>query len=46
MIVRRGRYDALTPVAKGEWTKLMNHNAIDCRGMRALVEVSTAALGE
>ena len=37
MIVRKGSYEALTAVAKAKWTKLLQHNAIDCRGMQALV---------
>lgn len=37
MIVRRGNYELLTPVAKGKWTKLLEHNLIDCDGMRELV---------
>jgi predicted nuclease of restriction endonuclease-like RecB superfamily len=37
MLRRKGSFDALTPVVKAQWTKLLVHNAIDCRGMRALV---------
>jgi hypothetical protein len=37
MLHRKGSFDALTPVVKAQWTKLLEHNAIDCRGMRALV---------
>lgn len=37
MIRTRGSYEALTSVTKAKWTKLLQHNEIDCRGMRALV---------
>jgi len=37
MIQARGSYDALTPVAKGKWTKLLLHNRRRCEGMRALL---------
>lgn len=37
MVSRKGSYDALTPVKKAQWTKLLQHNEIDCRGMQALV---------
>jgi hypothetical protein len=37
MIKIRKTYEALTPVKKAQWTKLLEHNAIDCRGMRELV---------
>lgn len=37
MIRSRGSYDRLTRVKKAQWTKLLQHNEIDCRGMRALV---------
>ena len=32
-----GDYSALTPTAKGKWTKSLNHNWHDCNGMRALL---------
>jgi hypothetical protein len=37
MLRRKGSFDALTPVVKAQWTKLLEHNVIDCRGMRAVV---------
>ena len=37
MIRTRGEYEKLTPVAKAKWTKLLEHNEIDCKGMKALV---------
>jgi len=37
MLSRRGSYEALTPVVKAQWTKLLEHNRIDCDGMRYLV---------
>lgn len=38
MAALRGDYDDFTPVVKAKWTKLLDHNEIDCRGMKALVE--------
>jgi hypothetical protein len=37
MLQKRGSYERLTPVKKAQWTKLLDHNSIDCRGMQALV---------
>jgi len=37
MLRKKGSFEALTPVVKAKWTKLLEHNAIDCRGMRSLV---------
>jgi hypothetical protein len=37
MSIKRGEYSNLTAVAKGKWTKLLKHNEIDCKGMKALV---------
>jgi hypothetical protein len=37
MLIKRGRYESLTPTAKGKWTKLLAHNKIDCDGLRALM---------
>ena len=45
MLARRGNYQAITPVAKAKWTKLLEHNAIDCRGMCALVVLAAKELG-
>jgi hypothetical protein len=44
MLGKRGAYRALTPVVKAKWTKLLEHNEIDCRGMRALVLLATKEL--
>ena len=33
-IIKRGSYEAITPVAKAKWTKLLSHNEWDCRGTR------------
>ncbi len=33
----RGSHQRLTAVQKGKWTKILNHNRIDCCGMRDLV---------
>lgn len=36
---RKGlRFDDLTPVAKGKWRNLLNHNRHDCQGLKALME--------
>lgn len=40
MLLRRGDYDSLTPTTKAKWTKLLEHNEIDCKGMRALVRTT------
>jgi len=37
MLARRGDYDALTPTAKGKWTKVLKHNESDVLGMEELV---------
>jgi hypothetical protein len=50
-LAKRGTYEALTPVAKGKWTKLLMHNYYDCIGMREVLRVaieephSTASMG-
>ncbi len=44
MLRKKRSYDALTPVAKAKWTKLLDHNEIDCRGMRALVQRAASEL--
>ena len=36
MCTKRGSYDALTAPSKAKWTKLLQHNEIDVRGMREL----------
>ena len=36
MLERRVNYNELTPVVKAKWTKLLQHNKIDCTGMCAL----------
>lgn len=37
-IVKRGSFEKLTPVAKAKWTKLLDHNAHDVRGLMSLTE--------
>ncbi len=37
MLARKGKYQELSSGVKAKWTKLLHHNEIDCRGMRALV---------
>jgi hypothetical protein len=34
----RGRYDRLTPVAKGKWSKVLTHNYHDCAGLKHVAE--------
>ncbi|NDB96623.1 MAG: hypothetical protein EBZ78_10790 [Verrucomicrobia bacterium] len=36
MLERKRRYNDLTPVVRAKWTKLLEHNRIDCVGMCAL----------
>lgn len=44
MLAQRRHFALLTPVVKAKWTKLLEHNAIDCEGMRALVLRAAAEL--
>lgn len=37
MLAKRNSFDALTPVVKAKWTKLLEHNKIDVEGMKFLV---------
>lgn len=37
MLEKRGEFEKMTPVVKAKWTKLLDHNEIDCRGMKELV---------
>jgi len=37
MLMKRNSFDLLTPVVKGKWTKLLDHNKIDVEGMKFLV---------
>jgi hypothetical protein len=37
MLAKRKNFEDLTPVAKGKWTKLLDHNRIDVQGMKFLV---------
>jgi hypothetical protein len=37
-LLKRGAFGELTPVAKAKWTKLLDHNRHDVRGMMNLVE--------
>lgn len=46
MIKKHTKYDDLTPVAKAKWTKLLQHNEIDCRGMQELVQLASRELDE
>lgn len=41
-LAAKGTYDALTPVVKAKWTKLLEHNASDCRGMELLVQLAVS----
>jgi hypothetical protein len=38
MLIRRGKYELLTSVVKGKWTKVLDHNRHDVQGMRKLIE--------
>lgn len=42
MCLRRGSYEALTPVVKAKWTKLLEYNKVDVLGMRELCRRATA----
>jgi hypothetical protein len=44
MLGRRHEYRNLSPVVKAKWTKVLQHNAVDCHGMQALVLVAIAEL--
>lgn len=37
---RAGDFNALTPVAKAKWTKLLKHNYFDCLGTREVLRVA------
>ena len=37
MMQARGSYDALTPVGKSKWTKLLKQNQERCEGLQALI---------
>jgi hypothetical protein len=38
------KYEALTPVAKGKWTRLLSYNKYDCTDLKALMlHVTTEA---
>ena len=39
-LLKRGCFDALTPTAKGKWTRLLGHNYHDCFGLRAVTQVA------
>lgn len=41
MLGARGEYGALTPVVKAKWQKLLDYNACDCHGMRALTLIAS-----
>ena len=45
MVLSRGSFEALTSTKKAQWTKLLEHNAVDCWGMRALVIHAALELG-
>lgn len=45
MLDRRSSYEDLTPVVKAKWTKLLEHNEVDCCGMQALVKMAAGELG-
>lgn len=39
MLSKRRTYDALTPVVKSKWQKILSYNAFDCEGMQSLVAI-------
>jgi hypothetical protein len=39
---KRGSYQALTSVAKGKWTKALDHNRHDCLGLATVMSAVTA----
>ena len=41
MIARKGSFEQLTGTVKGQWTKLLQHNETECRGMQAVVTAAT-----
>ena len=43
MIERKGDFEDLTGTVKGQWTKLLQNNEADCRGLQAVI---TAASGD
>jgi hypothetical protein len=45
-ILARGSYEALTPTAKGKWTKLFAYNELDVRNLQALVLRAAGDLGD
>jgi len=42
MIARKGSFEQLTGTVKGQWTKLLQHNETECRGMEAVVTTAAA----
>lgn len=46
MLEKRHEYAELTAVVKAKWTKLLDHNGIDCDGMRELVMRAARELEE
>ena len=45
MLKAKGSYEALTPVAKGKWGKLLAHNRMDCTCLRQLMLMATKEMG-
>lgn len=45
MIARKGCFEQLTGTVKGQWTKLLQHNETECRGMQAVVTAAARRLG-
>ena len=44
MIERKGSFEDLTGTVKGQWTKLLQHNETECRGLRAVVTAAARDL--
>ena len=45
MLERKQRYEKLTSVVKAKWTKVLQHNRIDCTGMCALTLRAAKEMG-
>jgi hypothetical protein len=46
MLGNRGTFDALTPVVKSKWQKLLSYNEYDCRGMQQLVALASMEMAQ
>ena len=44
-ISNNGHYDSISRVAKAKWTKLLEHNKVDCLGMEKLIKIAAREIG-